>query len=451
MEAFPNIDIYTHIHFIGIGGVSMSSLALILKEKGKFITGSDNSCSTNTDMLIKKGIPVNIGHSADNVINAQLVVYTAAIADSNPELVYAKQNNIPIMERAVLLGSLMSDYSKSIAVSGTHGKTTTTSMISSVFLSAQKDPTILIGAHFNQINANYKTGHSDYSVYEACEYVNSFLHFYPHTAVILNIDEDHLDFFVNLDNIKKSFLLFTKNVRENGTIVINGDDDNCKFIIENCNRSIVTFGFSNSCDCYAENVRYNNGKPIFDAIYKGSKITDIELSVLGDHNILNALATVCVAKQYGLDDNNIKIGLSKFNGANRRFEIKKIINGCAIVDDYAHHPKEIRATISGAKAAGYKKITVVFQSHTYTRTKLLINDFAKELSEADQVILTDIYSAREINTIGANILELKDKIQNCLYISSFDEIAQYIKDNTSPNEVIILMGAGNVNTIFNLL
>lgn len=451
MEKFPDIDRYNKIHFVGIGGVSMSSLAMMLKEKGKLITGSDSNESPNTVMLKENGIVVYSEHSAKNATGAELIIYTAAIPDTNPELVYAKENNIPMMERAVLLGALMSSYKKSIAISGTHGKTTTTSMVSSILLSAKTDPTIHIGAHFNQINGNYKTGHSDYSIYEACEYVNSFLHFYPMTAVILNIDADHLDYFKTLDNVKKSFLLFTENVDENGVVIVNGDDDNCHYVIDECRRNVITFGLNNTNDCYPINITTKEGKPCFDVNYKDEIISNISLSVYGEHNILNALASICAVKQYGISNEFIIDGLKSFTGANRRFEIKKYYNGAPIVDDYAHHPTEIKATILSAKKAGYKKVTVIFQSHTYTRTKFLMNDFAKELSNADKVVLTDIYSAREINTVGANIIDLKNMIPNCEYISSFDDIAEYIKKNATPDDIFILMGAGNINTVADLI
>lgn len=451
MEKFPDLNKYQNIHFIGIGGVSMSSLAMMLKEKGKTITGSDSTASANTEMLKANSITVYNEHKAENAVGAELIVYTAAIPDRNPELVYAKENNIPTMERAVLLGSIMSSFKHSIAIAGTHGKTTTTSMISSVFLAADSDPTIHIGAHFAQINGNYKTGHSDYSIYEACEYVNSFLHFYPETAIILNIDADHLDFFKNIENVKKAFLAFTENVDKEGIVIINGDSGNCSYIIDECDRKVITFGFSDFNDCFPTNIRTVDGNPCFDVNYRGELIEGVCLSVFGEHNILNALATVCAAKNYGIDNTSIIVGLNNFKGASRRFEIKKYYNGAAIVDDYAHHPTEIKATIAGARSAGYKSITVIFQSHTYTRTKFLMNDFAKELSAADKVILTDIYSAREFNTVGANIIDLKNMIPESGYISDFEDIAQYIKDNATDNDVFILMGAGNINSVADLI
>ena len=451
MEHFPDLNKYDHIHFIGIGGVSMSSLAVILSENGKTVSGSDSVKSDITDYLCSKGIRVCIGHDGDNIKGAQLIVYTAAIKDNNPELVRAKETGIPAIERAVLLGMLMSTYPHSIAVAGTHGKSTTTSMLSSVFLDSEYDPTILIGAHFDRINANFKVGSSDYAVYEACEYVNSFHHFYPDTAIILNIDADHLDFFKDLESIKQSFKKFVSNVNANGTVIINGDDVNCMHITDNCNREVITFGMDNKNDCYAQNVRFENGFPVFDVIYRGSTINDIRLSVLGRHNIINALAAICCAKHYNLGDSTIIEGLRKFKGADRRFQIVRNVNGAHIADDYAHHPTEISATLAAARSAGYKKITVIFQPHTYTRTKLLQDDFAKALSCADKVILTDIYSAREINTIGANVMDIVNKIPGAKYMSGKNNIADYIKSNAKDGEVYILMGAGDVNKIAQML
>ncbi len=451
MEKFPDLSEYSAIHFVGIGGVSMSSLAIILKENGKTVTGSDSTESDNVEMLRRHGIQVNIGHSGDNVAGAQLVVYTAAIKDSNPELVRAKETGVPIIERAVLLGMLMSAFPHSIAVAGTHGKSTTTSMVSSIFLDGGCDPTILIGARFNRINSSFKVGSTDYAVYEACEYVDSFLHFYPDTAVILNIDADHLDYFKNIDNIKRSFKKFVRNVNKTGAVIINGDDENCAHICDDSEIEVITFGFSESCDCRAENIRYENARPIFDAVYKGEIIRDIKLSVLGEHNVKNALAAICCARHYGLDNNAIISGLQSFSGADRRFQIVGEVNGAAIADDYAHHPTEIKATIAAARSAGYKKITVIFQPHTFSRTKLLMDMFAKELSAADSVVLTDIYSAREINTVGANVMDIVNMIDGARYISGREKIAGFIKENAREGEIYILMGAGDINKTISLL
>lgn len=451
MECFPDLNKYDHIHFIGIGGVSMSSLAVIVSEKGKTVSGSDSTESAVTQMLKDKGIKVFTGHNGDNISGAQLIVYTAAIKDSNPELVRAKETGIPAIERAVLLGMLMSLYPHSIAVAGTHGKSTTSSMLSSIFLDSQYDPTILIGAHFDRINANFKVGASEYAVYEACEYVNSFHHFYPDTAIILNIDADHLDFFKDIDDIRNSFKKFIENVNNGGTVIINGDDKNCKHLADGCDRKVITFGLGKHNDCYAQNISFENGLPVFDVIYDGKRIENVRLSVLGEHNIMNALASVCCALSYGLDTSAVTGGLLNFKGADRRFQIVKKVNGADIADDYAHHPTEISATLRAAKSAGYKKITVIFQPHTYTRAKILQDDFAKALSAADEVILTDIYSAREINTIGASVMDIVNKIPGAKYISSRNDIADYIRSNARPSEVYILMGAGDINKTAELL
>ena len=457
MEKFPDLNNYAHIHFVGIGGVSMSSLASILAGSGKKVTGSDSNDGEKIDELRSKGIEVHIGHNAKNAEGAQLVVYTAAVKDDNPELVYAKQNGIPMIERAVLLGMLMATYKYSVAVAGTHGKTTTTSMISSVFMSAGLDPTVHVGGHLSMINGNYRVGASEYAVYEACEYVNSFHHFYPNTAVILNIDADHLDFFKNIGEIRKSFTHFMNNVDDDGHIIINGDDENCDKALKSLKGfeplagKVLTFGFNKTDDCYADNIRYDHGKACFDAVFQGSPMKDITLSVPGKHNVLNALAAVCCGVIYGLKEKEIKEGLSAFTGADRRFQKVGNVNGADIIDDYAHHPTEITATLRSAKAAGYDKVTVVFQPHTFTRTKLLQKEFINALKQADQLIMTDIYSAREINTIGANVLDIVSAIDGARYISSKNDIADYIKENAHENEVFILMGAGDVNKIADLL
>ena len=318
-------------------------------------------------------------------------------------------------------------------------------MISSVLLSANVDPTILVGANFPMIGGNYKIGHTEYIVYEACEYVNSFLNFYPHCAVILNIDADHLDFFKDLDHIKESFLNFTKNVFDDGIVIINGDDKNCKYIIDNCHTKVLTFGLSNDNDIYATDIEIKNGIAKYKLHYKNEYIGDISLGVAGDHNIYNSLACAATAIYYGIDIKFIQKGISSFKGTGRRFEIKGSYNSINIIDDYAHHPNEIKATIKTAKSMNYNKVFVAFQPHTYTRTYQLFDDFAEALSLADQVVLTDIYSAREINTVGVNVVDLKNKIKNCVYISSFEDIASYFKENAKPGDVIIYMGAGNIN------
>lgn len=429
----------------------MSSLALILKHQGKTVTGSDSGDNPTIAKLKDAGITVYPVHATENAVGCDLLVYTAAISDNNPELVYARENNIPMMERAVLLGYMMAEFKDSIAISGTHGKTTVTSLITSVFTAAEKDPTVLVGANLKAIGGNYCLGSSDFSIYEACEYVNSFHHFYPHCGVILNIDEDHLDFFKDLDAIKQSFARFTDNFDKDGFLVINGEDENCRCIREYYKGTTLTFGLDENSDCYAKDIVLQNGYPQFDIYFKKEFITRVTLKIPGKHNILNALSAACVGLYYKLDPDAIKKGLEAFTGADRRFECKGTCNGATILDDYAHHPTEIRATLASAKEAAEGKVYVVFQPHTFTRTFYLMDEFAEALSIADHAILTDIYAAREINKVGVNILDLRDRIPGARYISKFEDIAETLKKELKKGDMAILMGAGNVNTIAKIL
>ena len=440
-----------HIHFTGIGGVSMSALAMIAKSQGKHVTGSDMNDSAAVQGLREAGIPVAVGHAAENAEGCDLLVYTAAVKDSNPELVYVKTHDIPHCERAALLGLLMKEYPHSIAVSGTHGKTTTTSMLSSVFLSAGSDPTVLVGANLSLIGGNHRIGHSPYSVYEACEYCNSFWNFYPDTAIILNIDADHLDFFKDMEDIQNSFKKFTHNIHPDGLLIINGDDPDCQCVREHSPVNTITFGLSDSNDVYARDIVFDHALASFTACKGNEALGKVQMNVGGSHNILNALAVIAAGLHYGLAFDAIVQGIAAFTGADRRFQIKGKVNGAVIVDDYAHHPTEIKATITAAKSAGYAPVTVIFQPHTFTRTKALMDEFAAALSEADQAVVTDIFSAREINTIGVKITDLRDKIPACKYIGGFDNIAAYINQIAAPNGCIILMGAGDVNQVANLL
>ncbi len=448
---FDQYKKFSHIHFVGIGGVSMSSLALILCHQGKTVSGSDTGDGPTIEKLKSTGITVYPVHAAENAVGCDLLVYTAAVADSNPELVYARENGIPTMERAVLLGHMMAEFEKSIAVSGTHGKTTVTSLISSIFKTAEADPTVLVGANLKAIGGNYCVGNSPYAIYEACEYVNSFHHFYPNCGIILNIDEDHLDFFKDLDAIKKSFIRFTENIDKDGLLIINGDDENCDTVRTRFEGQTITYGLSEKNDCQAKNITLRSGFPCFDIYFKGEFITSVELKIHGRHNILNSLAAACSALYYGLSAADIKAGLEAFTGADRRFECRGYCNGAPIIDDYAHHPTEITATLQSAKEAAEGQVYVVFQPHTFTRTYYLMDEFAKALSIADRVIITDIYAAREINKVGVNILTLRDKIPNAKYISKFEDIAEMLRNTLKEGDIAILMGAGNVNNIAKFL
>ncbi len=447
-EIFKNAR---HIHFAGIGGVSMSALAMIAKSQGKKVTGSDITESASVLSLRRNGIEVFIGHKTENALGCDLLVYTAAVKDNNPELVYVKTQNIPHCERAALLGLLMAQYSRSVAVSGTHGKTTTTSMLSSVLLHADTDPTVLVGANLSLIGGNYRIGKSPYSVYEACEYCNSFWNFYPECAIILNIDADHLDFFKDIEDIQNSFIHFTHNIAKGGVLIINGDDENCRIVREKSPVDTLSFGLSHDNDYYADDITFTPSTVTFTAFAKGKALGKVTLNVGGKHNIFNALSVIAAADRYGIAFDKIAEGLALFGGADRRFQKRGTLNGAVIVDDYAHHPTEIAATISTAKNAGYRPVTVIFQPHTFTRTHALMDDFAATLSAADQVVVTDIYSAREINTVGVKITDLRDKIKGAIYISSFEDIAAYITEKADQNGCFILMGAGDVNQIAEIL
>ena len=432
------------VHFIGIGGVSMSSLAKLLKEDGHKISGSDMNLSGNVKKLMADGIEISIGHSEDNLKDCDMVVYTAAISKDNPELLKAKEKGILTIERCDLLGEMMKGYKYPVNISGTHGKTTTTSMVSSVFLEAGVDPTISIGGDFDKIGGNLNIGSKDYFICEACEYVESFLKFYPYITVILNIEEDHLDYFSGIEHIKNSFLKFAERTDKNGFVVINGDDENCRSIKDKIPVKTYTFGFSTDNDIYADNMTFKNGHPVFDVYYKNEFYLNIELSVYGEHNVLNALATTLCAILCDIDKKAVKKGLETFGGAKRRFEYKGKYKNADIYDDYAHHPTEIETTINSAHKKEYNNLYVVFQPHTYTRTKAFINEFAEVLKKAENVIIADIYAAREKNIYSVSSKDLADKIPTAKYIGSLEEIENYLRENIKDNDMVLTVGAGDV-------
>lgn len=450
MANIDELKQYKHIHMIGIGGVSMSGIAEILKNWGFIVTGSDSSSSENTDKLIQNHIPVTIGHDLVNLEKSDLVVYTAAIKNDDIELVRAKQLNIPIVERGTFLGKLTKAYKNTICVSGTHGKTTTTSMISMCFLEACKDPSIQVGAYLNAINGNYRVGNSEYFIVEACEYVESYLKLFPKTEVILNIDNDHLDYFGTLENIVKSFGNYVRLLPDDGLLVINWDDSNCRTLTKNTKAKVVTYAIENqNANFIARNITFNaNGFPIFDVYYNDRFYKTISLSVPGIHNVLNALACIAICNEYGIEREDIKNALHKYTGAHRRFEYKGSFNNVNVYDDYGHHPTEIVATANALKQKKYHESWVIFQPHTYSRTKNLLNDFAYALQNFDHIIITDIYAAREKNIYGISAKDLADKIgESALYISDFNDIVNYVKEHTIPNDIVLTLGAGTVTNI----
>ncbi len=454
MPNIENIKKYKKIHMIGIGGVSMSGIADILKNWGFTVTGSDLSNSESVQNLLENNIKVTIGHNLEDVANSDVVIYSAAIKQDDPEMVEARRLNIPTIERADFLGDLTRCYKDTICISGTHGKTTTTSMISLCFLEAQKDPSIQVGAFLNALNGNYRVGKSEHFIIEACEYVESFLKFSPKAEIILNIDNDHLDYFKNLDNIKKAFAKYVKLLPDDGLLILNGDDDNCKELPSLTKAKTITYGINNkNTNFFATNITFDDdGFPEFDVYHNNNLFGKFKLSVPGIHNILNALSCIALCTEYDISKEDIKKALIKFTGAHRRFEFKgKINNIASVYDDYAHHPTEIFATAKSLSHKNFNKSWVVFQPHTYSRTKNLLEDFAKVLLNFDNIIILDIYAARETNTYGITSKELVNKIhefgKEAKYIPDFNECADYIKNNVEENDIVITLGAGTVTQI----
>ncbi len=453
MVIMDDLKKYKHIHMLGIGGVSMSGIAGILKHLGFTVTGSDRTQSDITNRLMFEGIRVTIGHDFENLSTANLVVYTAAIKQDDPELVKARELNIPTVERADFLGELTKAFSETICVSGTHGKTTTTSMISVCFMEAGLDPSIQVGATLKQINGNYRVGNSDYFIIEACEYVESFLKFYPKAEVILNIDNDHLDYFKNIENINNAFIKYVKLLPKTGLLVVNIDDKYCSELHKYTPAKIVSYGIENErANFVARNITFNkNGYPTFDVYHNNFFYCTIELSVPGLHNVSNALACIALCDTYGISKPDLKSALKKYTGAHRRFEFVKSYQGANIYDDYGHHPTEIKATAMALKKKQYNHSWVVFQPHTYSRTQSLLDDFANALTNFDNIIVTDIYAAREINTYNISSQDLVNKIRslgkNALYISNFNDIVNYLKQHIQKDDIILTLGAGTVTQI----
>ncbi len=453
---FEIIDLkqYKHIHLIGIGGISMSAIAETLHNWNYTVTGSDLAQSELTDKLNMHGIKTVIGHDLENAKNSDLIIYSAAISDSDPEMIIAKENNIPLIDRGKFVGYLTKLYKETICVSGTHGKTTTTSMLSICFINAKKDPSIEVGAILNSIGGNYRVGNSDYFILESCEYKANFLKFFPKTEIILNIDNDHLDYYKTFDNIVKTFQDFVSILDEDGLLVTNADDKNCLDLKNITKSKFISYGIDNiNANFVAKSISFNsNGFPKFD-VYKNNEIyTTIELSVAGKHNILNALACTAVCDYYNISKEVIKSSLKEFTGAERRLEFKgKLNKDVSIFDDYAHHPTEISATANAIKNKTYNKSWVVFQPHTYSRTKSLLDDFAKALSNFDNLIVLDIYAAREQNTFDISSKDLVKKLEEnnkkALYMPDFSEVVSYLKQNVSKNDIIITLGAGTVTQI----
>lgn len=441
------------IHFIGIGGISMSGLAEILLQRGFTVSGSDAKASDLTRLLVEKGAQIFYGQRSSNIADdLDVVVYTAAIHPDNPELVAAKEKNIPCLTRAELLGEIMQNYDTPIAISGTHGKTTTTSMLSTILLQMDTDPTLSIGGILQSIGGNIRIGQSELFVTEACEYTNSFLSFYPKISAILNIDADHLDFFKDLDDIRRSFRAFSELLPQGGTLVINGEIPNLHEITDGLSCRVLTYGPDAAFDVYATDITYDAmARPsyLFHMKQAGGEITfPVTLGVTGEHNVSNSLAAIAIALLLGGQTEDIQKGVLSFSGTDRRFQYKGMLGKTTVIDDYAHHPTEITATLETAAKYPHKTTWCVFQPHTYTRTKALLPEFAKALSLADHVILADIYAAREKDTLGISSRTLQAEIQklggSCEYFSSFDAIENFLLEKCEPDDLLITMGAGDV-------
>lgn len=447
---------YKNIFFIGIGGISMSALAELMLAKGYKVYGSDRSPSINTDKLEKNGAKIYYEHKKEHIHGMDLVIFTDAISFDNEEYVEAVKQKIDLVDRASFLGAVMKNYDKSIAVSGTHGKTSTTSMLTEIIKDLDVNPTIMLGGQLKDIDGNIKIGDEKLFLTEACEYKANILKYFPTTEIILNIDEDHLDYFDNIDHIIRTFKGYVDNLRESDYVVINIDDENAKTLlpIENC--KFFTFGIKNHADLMAKNIEFNHeGFPTYDLYLKDEKVSHVELSVLGRHNILNSLAAIGAAYVNGISIEDSIAGLKSYKGVERRLEVKGFYKGAKVMDDYAHHPTEIKSSIHAIKNACKGKLYTVFQPHTFTRTKLLLDAFANSFDESDVIIITDIYAAREKDYGDIHSKTLRNAIadhrDNAFYISGFEDIVKFVKENISKDDIFVTMGAGDVYKIGEML
>ncbi len=432
-----------HIHFIGIGGSGMFPIAQILHAEGFTISGSDNNETDTLALVRKMGAKVTLGQRPENIEGADLIVYTAAIMVDNPELIAAKASGIPTIERSEMLGELTARYSHMIGVSGTHGKTTTSAMLTQILLDAGKDPSCVIGGKLPAIGGNGRAGSSEIMVCESCEFVDTFLKLYPDVAVILNIDADHLDYFKTLENIIRSFHQFAQKATK--AVIYNGDDDNTKKALVGIEKPLISFGFEGHNDYYPENIRSLGGvDTAFTVMYQGKALTDVTIHIPGRHNILNTLAAVAAAIDAGVTPEECKKGIDAFFGAGRRFEVLAKIDGITIADDYAHHPAEIEATLKAAKALPFQRVIAVHQPFTYSRTAMLLSDFAKVLPIADEVVLSEIMGSREKNTYNIYAKDLAALIPGCKQFATFEEIADYVVSIAKEGDLIITLGCGDI-------
>ena len=444
-----------HIHFIGIGGSGMYPLAQILHTKGYYLTGSDNNETSTLEAVRKMGIPVTLGQRAENIKGADLIVFSAAIMEDNPELIAARkaaENGVRLAERAELLGLVTEQFSKAFCVSGTHGKTTTSSMLTSILLAADVDPSAVIGGKLRAIGGSGRAGRSEYMVCEACEFKDTFLHLFPNISVILNIDEDHMDYFKTMDNLKTSFVKFCDITTD--IIIANGDDENTMEVIRRCNTAarLVTYGAGDTNDFYAADLRQiSDFKREFTLMNKGEEMCRIEVNVPGLHNVYNAVAACAAAYSAGIPTDALQRGMESFTGAMRRFEKLAEISGVTFVDDYGHPPAEIAATLKTAKEMSFRRVWCVHQPFTYSRTAALLDEFADALSIADKVVLTEIMGSREKNTYNIYSKDLAAKIDGCVWFPTFEEVARHVVDNVQDGDLVITTSCGDVYKVAEMM
>ena len=427
-----------HVHLVGIGGVSMRPLGLVLQGMGMVVTGSDMNASVSTDELIAKGIHVSIGHKAENVKGADCIIRTAAAHNDNPEIAAARSAGIPLFERAQAWGVIMQAYKNAVCIAGTHGKTTATSMMTHILMQANWDPTVMIGGYLPLLNAGHRVGEGDTIVLESCEYCDSFLNFAPTLAVILNVEADHLDYFKDLADVEKSFRKFAQ-LSTNG-VIANGDDPHVVETLDGL--EYTTFGLCLQNTVHPENI--SSDWRHMDVVCGGAFYCHLDLKVIGKHNALNALAAVAAAWKLGISGEAVSEGLKTFGGADRRMQYKGTYNGADVYDDYAHHPDELRATIEAVRTMKYDRVVIAFQPHTYTRTKALFDDFVKELSAADHLVLAEIYAARERNTVGISSKDLQARIPGSHYCKTLPDVTEYLRSIAKPGDVILTVGAGDI-------
>ena len=445
-----NIDIRAYlfpgkrVHLVGIGGVSMCPLAEVLRRMGLLVQGSDMSDSDSVEHLRSLGIPVAVGHNAENLGDCDFVVRTAAVHDGNPEIAGAIARGIPVYERAQAWGAIMRNYRNAVCVSGTHGKTTTTSMTTHIFMAAGADPTVMIGGTLPLLGSGYRVGHGETIIMESCEYCNSFLSFFPTVAVILDVEADHLDFFKDLNDIEHSFRRFAASVPEDGCVIANADDAGAMESVRDLDRKLLTFSIDAAADFRPEHLVWHDGCGEFDVMFRGELYAHAALRVAGRHNVLNALAAAAASRVLGIPGTAVESGLAAFTGAGRRFEKKGVFNGADVYDDYAHHPSELRALLTTCKGLGYRRILCAFQPHTYTRTKALFPEFVDVLKLPDITILAEIYAAREKNDIGISSSDLAREIPGAVYCSTLDKVTEELRRLARPGDLILTVGAGDI-------